>query len=215
MNKEQKNKTLLVTLLVIGILVIDQIIKIWVKTSMYIGESIPVFGSWFQILFIENEGMAFGMKFGGNIGKIILTLFRLLASAGIIWVLAILVRKNSPKFLLVSVALILAGAFGNIIDSCFYGLIFNDNPYEIATLFPDGGGYAPFLSGKVVDMFYFPIIDTTLPSWFPFWGGEHFTFFNAIFNFADASITIGVVLLLIDQFFGHKNEPKKTENPEK
>lgn len=215
MTAEQKKKTLLVTLLVIGILVIDQIIKIWVKTTMFIGESIPVFGSWFQILFIENEGMAFGMKFGGDIGKIILTLFRLVASGAIIWILAILIRKNSSKFLLVSVSLILAGAFGNIIDSCFYGLIFNDNPYEIATLFPDGGGYAPFLSGKVVDMFYFPIIDTDLPSWFPFWGGEHFTFFNAIFNFADASITIGVVLLIIDQFFKQKNNPETAEVTEK
>lgn len=215
MTAEQKKKTLLVTLLVIGILVIDQIIKIWVKTTMFIGESIPVFGSWFQILFIENEGMAFGMKFGGDIGKIILTLFRLVASGAIIWILAILIWKNSSKFLLVSVSLILAGAFGNIIDSCFYGLIFNDNPYEIATLFPDGGGYAPFLSGKVVDMFYFPIIDTDLPSWFPFWGGEHFTFFNAIFNFADASITIGVVLLIIDQFFKQKNNPETAEVTEK
>ncbi len=215
MTVEQKKKTLLVTLLVIGILVIDQIIKIWVKTTMFIGESIPVFGSWFQILFIENEGMAFGMKFGGDIGKIILTLFRLVASGAIIWILAILIRKNSSKFLLVSVSLILAGAFGNIIDSCFYGLMFNDNPYEIATLFPDGGGYAPFLSGKVVDMFYFPIIDTDLPSWFPFWGGKHFTFFNAIFNFADASITIGVVLLIIDQFFKQKNNPETAEVTEK
>ncbi|MBR5029338.1 MAG: lipoprotein signal peptidase, partial [Bacteroidales bacterium] len=191
MTKEKKNRLWLAVAIILAILIIDQVIKILVKTHMHIGESIPVFGSWFQILFIENEGMAFGMHFGGSVGKILLSVFRLVASVGIAWGIVYLIKKESRKFLLVSLALVFAGAVGNIIDSCFYGLIFSESSYEVATMFPEEGGYAPFLFGKVVDMFYFPIIDTTLPNWVPIWGGQHFTFFNAIFNFADAAITIG------------------------
>lgn len=212
MTQPQKKRLLLAIAIIVGILVIDQIIKILVKTNMQIGESISVCGSWFQILFIENEGMAFGMSFGGNTGKIILSIFRLLASVGIAWGIVYMVKNNVRKFLIISMSMIFAGAAGNIIDSCFYGLIFNDSTYQVAELFPAEGGYAPFLFGKVVDMFYFPIISATLPDWVPVWGGEHFTFFNAIFNFADAAITIGIFMLIIDQLFSTKKDKKNKEN---
>ncbi len=215
MTQPQKKRLLLAISIIAGILVIDQVIKILVKTNMHIGESIPVFGSWFQILFIENEGMAFGMHFGGSVGKILLSVFRLVASVGIAWGIVYLVKKNARKFLLVSMSLIFAGAVGNIIDSCFYGLIFSESTFEVAKAFPEEGGYAPFLFGKVVDMFYFPIIDTTLPDWVPFWGGQHFTFFNAIFNFADAAITIGIFMLIFDQLFSSKKQKKEIEKAEK
>ena len=215
MTQPQKKRLLLAIAIIVAILVIDQVIKILVKTHMHIGESIPVFGSWFQILFIENEGMAFGMHFGGSWGKILLSVFRLLASVGIAWGIVYMVKKNVRKFLLVSMSLIFAGAVGNIIDSCFYGLIFSESTFEVARMFPEEGGYAPFLFGKVVDMFYFPIIDTTLPEWVPIWGGQHFTFFNAIFNFADAAITIGIFMLIIDQLFASKKEKKEKEKVEK
>ncbi len=214
MKKTHKKQLLLSISIILAVLVIDQIIKILVKTNMHIGESIPVLGSWFQILFIENEGMAFGMHFGGSVGKILLSVFRLVASAGIAWFIIYLIKKNSRNFLIVSLSLIFAGAAGNIIDSCFYGLIFGDSTYQVATLFPEEGGYAPFLFGKVVDMFYFPIISTTLPDWVPFFGGEHFTFFNAIFNFADAAITIGIFMLIIDQLFSSKDNKKSKEQNE-
>ncbi|MBR0072839.1 MAG: lipoprotein signal peptidase [Bacteroidales bacterium] len=212
MTQPQKKRLLLAIAIIVGILVIDQIIKILVKTNMQIGESISVCGSWFQILFIENEGMAFGMSFGGNTGKIILSIFRLLASVGIAGGIVYMVKNNVRKFLIISMSMIFAGAAGNIIDSCFYGLIFNDSTYQVAELFPADGGYAPFLFGKVVDMFYFPIISATLPDWVPFWGGQHFTFFNAIFNFADAAITIGIFMLIIDQLFSTKKDKKNKEN---
>lgn len=215
MTQPQKKRLLLAISIIAGILVIDQVIKILVKTNMHIGESIPVFGSWFQILFIENEGMAFGMHFGGSVGKILLSVFRLVASVGIAWGIVYLVKKNARKFLLVSMSLIFAGAVGNIIDSCFYGLIFSESTFEVAKAFPEEGGYAPFLFGKVVDMFYFPIIDTTLPDWVPFWGGQHFTFFNAIFNFADAAITIGIFMLIFDQLFSSKKQKNEIEKAEK
>jgi len=215
MTQPKKKRLLLAIAIIVAILVIDQVIKILVKTHMHIGESIPVFGSWFQILFIENEGMAFGMHFGGSWGKILLSVFRLIASVGIAWGIVYLIKKNARKFLLVSMSLIFAGAVGNIIDSCFYGLIFSESTFEVAQMFPEEGGYAPFLFGKVVDMFYFPIIDTTLPEWVPIWGGQHFTFFNAIFNFADAAITIGIFMLIIDQLFASKKEKKEKENVEK
>lgn len=215
MTQPQKKRLLLAIAIIVAILVIDQVIKILVKTNMHIGESISVFGSWFQILFIENEGMAFGMHFGGSVGKILLSVFRLVASVGIAWGIVYLIKKESRKFLLVSLALVFAGAVGNIIDSCFYGLIFSESTFEVATMFPEEGGYAPFLFGKVVDMFYFPIIDTTLPDWVPIWGGQHFTFFNAIFNFADAAITIGIFMLIIDQLFSSKKDKKSNEKDEK
>ncbi len=187
-----------ITLLIVLLLVIDQIVKIWIKTNMTIGESIPVLGDWFQIYFIENSGMAFGMQFGGTIGKLVLTLFRMVLIGFIIHYITKLIKESAPAGVLYGVALILAGAVGNVIDSIFYGLIFNESTYStVATIFPEGGGYAPLFFGKVVDMLYFPLIDTTLPDWVPFRGGEKFIFFRPIFNIADSCITIGVAYLLI------------------
>ena len=210
--KDTIKKKYWVCFLMIGlILVIDQVVKIWIKTHMHIGEEIALIGDWCLIHFIENEGMAFGMAFGGSVGKLILTLFRLVASGVIAWLLVRLIKKDSRWLLVLSVALIFVGAVGNLIDSCFYGLIFNESYYNVAELFPAGGGYAPLFFGKVVDMFYFPLIDTIWPNWMPFVGGEPFRFFNAIFNVADSAITIGVVLLIIDQLWGQKNQPKLEE----
>ncbi len=194
-----KKKGAILIGVVIGILLIDQIVKIWVKTHMTLHESIPVFGTWFQICFIENEGMAFGMKFGGEFGKIMLSLFRLVLVSLIGVYLFRLLKKNTSMGVLVGLALIMAGAFGNIIDSLFYGLIFNDPVGQVAVMFPPEGGYAGFLHGRVVDMLYFPIIDTTWPSWVPFVGGSDLVFFRPVFNIADSSISIGVIYLLLFQ----------------
>ena len=187
-----------VTLIVFVLLLIDQAVKIWIKTHMTIGESIPVFGDWFQIYFIENNGMAFGMQFGGAIGKFFLTALRLVLIGVIIYYVKKLIESGSSRAFLTGVALILVGAIGNVIDSMLYGIVFSESNFtQVASLFPEGGGYAPFMFGKVVDMLDFPIIDTTLPQWFPFKGGEQFIFFRPIFNIADSCITIGVFYLLL------------------
>lgn len=187
-----------ITLLVVLILVIDQVVKIWIKTNMTIGESIPVFGDWFKIYFIENNGMAFGMQFGGTIGKLLLSLFRIVLIGFIIYYIKKLLRKEAPMGVIYGVGLILVGAVGNVVDSMFYGLIFSESTFtQVATFLPEGGGYASFLHGKVVDMLYFPLIDTTLPNWVPIWGGEQFLFFRPIFNIADSCITVGVFYLLL------------------
>lgn len=187
-----------VTIIVLLLLIIDQAVKLWIKTHMTLGESIPVFGSWFQIYFIENNGMAFGMQLGGTLGKLALSSLRLVLIGFIIYYIVKLIKMDASRGILTGMALILVGAMGNIVDSMFYGLIFNESTFtSAASIFPDGGGYAPFLFGKVVDMLYFPLIDTTLPDWVPFWGGEHFIFFRPIFNIADSCITIGVGYLLI------------------
>ena len=187
-----------VTLIVFVLLLIDQAVKIWIKTHMTIGESIPVFGDWFQVYFIENNGMAFGMQFGGAIGKFFLTALRLVLIGVIIYYVKKLIESGSSRAFLTGVALILVGAIGNVIDSMLYGIVFSESDFtQVASLFPEGGGYAPFMFGKVVDMLYFPIIDTTLPQWFPFKGGEQFIFFRPIFNIADSCITIGVFYLLL------------------
>ncbi len=189
-----------ISALIIGLLIIDQIIKIVIKTNMTLGESINIFGNWSQIYFIENNGMAFGMQFGGTFGKLVLSLLRLVLIGGIIYYLYKLIKSQAPTGVLVGISLILVGAMGNIFDSVFYGLIFSESGFtQIAQLFPHNGGYAPLLYGKVVDMFYFPIIDTTLPDWVPFSGGERFIFFRPIFNFADSCITIGVIYLILFQ----------------
>lgn len=191
------SKGVKVTLLVVLLVVIDQVIKLLVKTNMQIGESIHVFGDWFQILFIENRGMAFGMQFGGDIGKLLLTIFRLALVCLVIWYIHHLnKRQNTPVGVVVGLSLILAGAIGNVIDCMFYGLIFD---------------YAPLMFGKVVDMLYFPLIDTYLPAWFPIWGGRHFIFFQPIFNFADSCVTCGTIYLILFQwkFFSTPKESNK------
>jgi len=185
--------------IVLVILIVDQVSKYLVKTGMYLGQEIPVIGSWFILHFTENEGMAFGMKFGGEFGKLTLSIFRIIAIAGIGWYLHHLVRTRQRPGLILSVTLIFSGALGNMIDSAFYGLVFSDSYARIAEFMPEGGGYATFLHGKVVDMFYFPLITTTLPDWLPFWGGREFLFFRPVFNVADASISVGVFWLILFQ----------------
>ena len=188
---------------------------------MTIGEEIHVMGNWFILHFTENEGMAFGMTFGGRTGKLFLSIFRIIAVI-LIGIYIYRMRKRSPHpGLIVSFSLIMAGALGNIVDSAFYGMIFSMSSYHsVATMFPPEGGYNSFLHGRVVDMLYFPIISTTLPKWVPFWGGEPFEFFRPVFNIADSSITTGVLLLLIFQkrFFTKRTieEPEDsiTESPE-
>lgn len=186
--------------IVLSILVIDQVLKFWIKTTFYMGESHAILGHWFFLHFTENEGMAFGMKLGGNYGKLLLSLFRIFAVIIIAWWLYRVTRKGAGNLLIVCISLILAGALGNIIDSAFYGILFNESTYmQIATLFPNGGGYGNFLHGRVVDMLYFPIIETNFPAWVPVWGGEEFIFFRPVFNIADSSITTGVLILIFFQ----------------
>jgi signal peptidase II len=184
--------------IIVLILLIDQISKIYIKTNFTIGESVEVFG-WFKILFVENKGMAWGVELPGSYGKLFLTLFRLFAITAIGYWLYDAVKKKSSKILIVAIALIFAGAFGNIIDSVFYGLIFSKSVYngEVAAFMPEAGGYAPVFHGHVVDMLYFPMIDTTWPEWVPWLGGDRLSFFDPVFNIADSAITVGVLLLLI------------------
>ena len=184
-------------LIILGVLlvVIDQVIKVLVKTNMSIGESIHVFGDWFQIYFIENEGMAFGMKFGGAVGKFLLSLFRLVFFGLLVyWISRLLKRSDTPSGVTAGLTMIAAGAMGNIIDCLFYGLIWD---------------YAPFMFGRVVDMFYFPIIDTTFPEWMPLIGGNPFRFFAPVFNFADSCVTCGALYLIFFQwrFFTREDHP--------
>ena len=181
-------------LIIFGVLIIDQIIKIWIKTHMYWHESIRV-TDWFYIFFTENVGMAFGMEI---IGKLFLTIFRLVAVSIIGYFLYKCIKHQLKTGFILCVSLILSGALGNIIDSLFYGVLFNESTSsQIASFLPASGGYAPLFYGKVVDMFYFPIIDTYWPEWMPIWGGKHFIFFSPIFNFADASISCGIIALLL------------------
>lgn len=194
-------------LLIIGIVVVDQVLKFWIKTHMLIGQEYDILGHWFRIHFIENEGMAYGLSFGGSMGKIALTLFRLGAVVFGFYILKRLIKDRYHKGLVICGAMILAGAIGNLVDSLFYGMIFSSSSYtQLAQLFPAGGGYAHFLQGKVVDMLYFPLYEGFLPTWIPFKGGEYFIFFQPVFNIADASISVGVITILLFQktFFQRK-----------
>jgi signal peptidase II len=203
------SKPIIITFLV---LIADQWLKIWVKLNMYLGQEFPVFGDWFYIHFIENRGMAFGMEFGGDWGKLALSLFRIVAVFVIGYFLFNL-PKTAHKGLKVSGALIFAGAIGNILDSIFYGVIFNESFNQLATFMPEGGGYASFLHGRVVDMFWFPLFEGDFPDWLPFWGGEHFLFFRPVFNIADASISVGIALIFIfNKTFFKKEDSEILEN---
>ena len=202
MRISRRGKAALIVISAVLLLAFDQVVKILVKTNMHIGESIPVLGNWFQILFIENEGMAFGMSFGGHIGKYILTTLRIVLSVLLLfYVRHLLLKKDAPTGVLLGLTAIMVGAVGNVIDCMFYGLIFEPSTSaSVAGLVPFGEGYAPFGLGKVVDMLYFPIIDTTWPDWVPGKGGDSLVFFRPIFNVADSCITVGALYLLILKF---------------
>ena len=202
-----RNIFLIICLVVLA----DQALKIYVKTHYHAGESHEVIGNWFRLYFIENEGMAYGWKFGGEWGKIILTLFRLAAVIfGVFYIKKIIKNKYHPGFI-VCAALIFSGAVGNLIDSMFYGLIFEDSSqlaYNVAKIFP-AHGYAGFLHGKVVDMLYFPVIrNAYFPAWIPVWGGQSFEFFRPIFNLSDAAISTGIITILVFQKRFFKNQTK-------
>ncbi len=194
---------------IVAVVVLDQLLKLWVKTSFYLGESVRI-ADWFQLFFIENNGMAFGMEIGS---KLFLTLFRIVAVAGLIYYIYRLLAASSPRVrtgFLVCVALVTAGAAGNIFDCLFYGVMFNDPPPpEVAQMFPPDGGYAPLFHGKVVDMFYFPLFSFYWPSWVPVVGGEYFLFFQPVFNLADAAITVGMLMILCF-YSGSLTFPKKS-----
>jgi signal peptidase II len=194
-----KNKTIGLVAIVIGVLIIDQALKIWIKTHFALGESVSITG-WFQLLFVENPGMAFGMELGG---KLFLTLFRVVASGAIIYYLTKLIKQQYQFGFIACIGLILAGAVGNLIDSVFYGRIFSHSYGQLATIFPHEGGYAPYFYGKVVDMFYFPLIKDGM--------GETI-FFKPVFNFADSAVTVGVALVLI---FYRKELNKSLESKSK
>jgi len=206
-------------LIIIAILLIDQVIKIWVKTSMSLHESIHVF-DWFYISFIENNGMAYGMQIGS---KLLLSLFRVVAIIVLgVYILRLTRKNDTRQGYIVCLSMILAGAAGNLIDCMFYGLCFDESTvYNVSHYVGFGNGYTSFLMGKVVDMFYFPLIVTTYPDWFPFWGGQEFIFFSPVFNFADACISVGVVALLLfyrkelSQISPKQKEEEETENDNK
>ena len=187
-------------LLIFIILIADQVFKIWIKTHFCIGQEISVLGDWFLIHFTENSGMAFGLQFAGSYGKLILSIFRIIAISAIGVYLFHLIRKKTNSGFVICISLIFAGAIGNLIDSAFYGMIFSESSFhQVATFLPEEGGYASFLHGKVVDMLYFPVIHGSYPSWFPFIGGQGFIFFRPVFNIADSSITVGVFSLILFQ----------------
>jgi len=208
-----KTKSIIIILLV---LFFDQLLKIWIKTNMMLGDEFIIAKNWFIIHFVENNGMAFGLEFGNSIGKYFLSIFRIVAIGAIGWYISKLWKKDVPFGVVACFSLIMAGAIGNILDSAFYGLIFNESYGHVATLFPAGGGYSSFLQGKVVDMFYFPLISGNYPTWFPFVGGNDFIFFRPVFNLADSSITVGIISILIfyRRFFDEKHSHAESENVE-
>ncbi|MBR4135156.1 MAG: lipoprotein signal peptidase [Bacteroidales bacterium] len=209
---KQRRYTIISFGVILALIVIDQIIKILVKTHMCLGETIPVFGHWFNICFVENEGMAFGLSLGHNIGKLLLSVLRVALIILLCWYLHKRIKEGKMDGLQLAIfSLVIAGAMGNIIDSLFYGLIFTEStPVTVAQAF--AGGYAPFLFGKVVDMFYFPLFP--IPERFPLWGGSYF--FPAIFNFADSCITIGIIMMLIfnKRIFSEEAAPEVEAAPQ-
>ncbi len=202
-------------IVIFSVLLLDQIIKFYIKLNFSYTEHREM-TSWFYLYFIENEGMAFGITWGGIWGKLFLTLFRIVASGFIFYWLIRLVKSKAHWGMQVCVSLIFAGAVGNLFDSLFYGVIFSESKINsVASLFPAGGGYAKFLYGHVVDMFYFPLWEGYLPSWIPFWGGDYFIFFQPIFNLADAAISTGVISIFVFQKWIVNDEkiiPKSTED---
>lgn len=207
-----RRRSLLCIVTVIIVIILDQWLKIWVKTNMEYGSEFKLLGlEWARIHFVENEGMAFGISLGGNVGKLMLSLFRILAVGFLIYILFKLIRSQERTGLLICFSLILAGAIGNILDSAIYGLIFTESYYQGGLAeFAPGRGYAPFLFGRVVDMFYFPMIDTRWPDWVPYFGGDSFQFFRPVFNVADTAISTGVISLIVffRSFFKNQAEPK-------
>lgn len=205
-------------------MLIDQAIKIYIKTNFHLNSSIAVFGNWFHLYFVENPGMAYGWKFGGEWGKVALTVFRLLAVVFGTWYLGSIIKKKYHKGFIICAGLIYAGALGNLIDSCFYGMVFdkgmlfdaNTGDYlnYMGLAHFSSNGYSSFLHGNVVDMLYFPIIKGTFPNWVPFWGGEYFEFFRPIFNLADMAISTGIITILVFQkrFFAHKENASSSDN---
>ena len=203
-------------LLVFVVLILDQILKVWIKTNMSLGQEEIIISDWFRIHFIENPGMAFGMKFGGRTGKLLLSVFRIIAISFIGWYILTLIKNKAKTGLVLSISLIFAGAVGNIIDSAFYGLIFSKSEvwFPAASYVGFGNGYEGFLHGKVVDMFYFPMFSGYFPAWFPFWGGDSFEFFRPVFNIADSAISVGVVIVLLfyrKHFSNVVNDEKEKE----
>lgn len=210
--KKSRRYGIVTCVIIVTLIILDQILKIWVKTHMSLGETIPLLGNWLNLCFVENPGMAFGLSFGQNIGKLLLTLLRIVLVVFLCWYMHRLIKRDKMDVpVLITFCLIIAGALGNIIDCMFYGLIFNEStPLVVASMFPEGGGYAPFLYGKVVDMIYIRLFP--IPEGFPLWGGTWF--FPAIFNFADSCVTVGVALVIIFNKRIFNEEPKEIENAE-
>lgn len=215
------NRTIKSLIIIFLILIADQVLKIWVKTTMALGDEFVVFEDWFTLHFVENNGMAFGFEFAGEYGKMFLSIFRIIAVIAIGWYLFKLAKqKDIPFGFIVSISLIFAGAIGNIIDSLFYGMIFEHSYGQVSAIFPEGGGYETFLHGKVVDMFYFPLINGHYPNWLPFLGGNDFIFFRPVFNIADSAITTGIfsILIFYRKYFNTVEEKQAEEisdqNPE-
>ena len=180
----------------LSLVIADQILKFWIKTNMFLGQEFKIF-DWFIIHFTENNGMAFGLEFGGDTGKIMLSLFRIVVVLWGIYYVNELSKRALPNGVLVSLGLVIGGAIGNIIDGVFYGVLFNDSYNQIAEFLPATGGYESLLKGRVVDMFYFPLINTHLPDWLPIFANKHFIFFRPVFNLADAGISVGMILLIL------------------